>query len=199
MRPAKAGHSNVSFLEPISPVSFISLARTLWLSFFNQRDVNFPPATPSQLRRQSLNHSVSPHAVSRHEPPPSTRFFALCLEFSQNLPKDALSNGVGLDQQPLAAASAPSAAVTTVAAAPRRFSSEDQGNQASGGGGSRAAHGGIASSGDGGRPSPVRVTRVFGGGLQVRVWEGAVAALVYVLFSSPICFWRVSSVRCTQR
>eukprot|EP00903_Cladosiphon_okamuranus_P021819 g20063.t1 len=99
----------------------------------------------------------------------------------ENLPRDALSNGVWLDQQPAAAAST-SSVVTTVAAPPRRFSANgaaDDQSTAAGGDGSRTAHGVIAPSssgdvdvgmdgdGDGGRPSPVHVARVFGGGMQV--------------------------------
>lgn len=68
----------------------------------------------------------------------------------QNLPEGALAGGVALGQQPAAAAA-------SAAAARRRSISvrvDDLGS-------------GRVQAGDGKRPSPVRVTRMFGGGMQV--------------------------------
>lgn len=119
-------------------------------------------------------------------PPPRPPQPPFCF-YSQNLPKGALCNGVGLDQQPAASPSAPSAAVTTVAAAPRRFSAP----------GAAAA---AAAGGDGGRPSPVRVTKVFGGGLQVRVERGFTCLSVSrVCFLFLVFFFSASCAKKTTR
>lgn len=169
-----------------APAPFVFLCS----SFHHDRIIPPTGLSPTRDLRPILE-PISPLSLlgttCRPSPPPLSLFVLLVVLsrfviLSQNLPKDALSNGVGLDQQPAAAASAPSAAVTTVAAAPRRLSAagaaDDQatgGSGRTGGSGSRTAHGGIASSssgdgdGDGGRPSPVRVTKVFGRGLQVCV------------------------------